>query len=488
MEKPYFCGRLQFVSFMKRVICCGVAGLLFAVGVQGQSLDQAKKFYDQGRYAEAMPAFERLVKQSPANGAYCHWYGVCCYETGAWEKAEQYLEVGVKRKVQESFRYLAMVYFRSYRFEQAATLFGEYIALAEKQKQDTKPFVEWKERAERAGRMLEKVEQVQVIDSVVTDKNTFLHAYTLSKESGTIMSASSFFAGDPADDVPMVYMNQRGDKVFYAQQTGGHYQIYTQSKLLNTWGDEKLLPEAVNRGEDNSYPFVLSDGVTLYYASTAEGSLGGYDLFVTRYNTANNNYLAPEQLGMPYNSIYNDYLIVFDEFKHLGWFVSDRYQPEDKVCVYLFVVNEERERVESDDMQDKRRRAMVNSIRDTWLEGIDYTPLVALAHEDLFDEGVSAERDFEFVVSQDIVFYTLEEISNAEARDIYTKYLALCRQAADMEARLDMLRVEYASAQAEQRERLRSVILQAETRLEELLPQLSDTERQARNAVLTAPK
>ncbi|MDR2792010.1 MAG: tetratricopeptide repeat protein [Tannerellaceae bacterium] len=473
---------------MKRVIFCAVAWLLFSAGAQGQSLDQAKKFYDRQQFGEAKPAFERLVKQSPGNGAYNHWYGVCCYETGEWERAEQYFEVGVKRKVQESFRYLAMIYFRSYRFEQAAALFGEYIAQMEKRKQDTNPVVEWKERAERAGRMLDKVERVQVIDSIVTDKDDFIHVYTLSKENGTIMPAERFFAETPADDVSMVCMNQRGDKVFYAQQTDGHYRIYAQSKLLSSWGDEKLLPETVNNGTDSNYPFVLSDGITLYYASTAEGSLGGYDLFVTRYNTATNNYLAPEQLGMPYNSIYNDYMIVFDEFKHLGWFVSDRFQPEDKVCVYLFVVNGERERVESGDMQDKRQRAMVRSIRDTWVEGADYTPLVALAHEDPLDDVSAVKRDFEFVVSRDVIFYTLDEIPNAEARNLYTKYLSLCRQASELEARLDVLRAEYASARNEQRERLRPSIVQAEENLEALRPLLVETEKQARNAVLTAKK
>lgn len=43
-------------------------------------------------------------------------------------------------------------------------------------------------------------------------------------------------------------------------------------------------------------PVCLSDGVTIYYATDGEG-LGGYDIFVTRYNTNTDSYLTPENVG-----------------------------------------------------------------------------------------------------------------------------------------------------------------------------------------------
>ena len=100
-----------------------------------------------------------------------------------------------------------------------------------------------------------------------------------------------------------VYMNQKEDKIYYAHSTdGNHNCLFTQSKLMDQWGDEKQLPMNINSDADDGYPFVLSDGVTIYYASKGNGSLGGYDLFVTRYNINSDTYLTPEQLGMPYNS------------------------------------------------------------------------------------------------------------------------------------------------------------------------------------------
>lgn len=33
-----------------------------------------------------------------------------------------------------------------------------------------------------------------------------------------------------------------------------------------------------------AYPFLMQDGQTLYFAYTGPGTLGGYDLYVTRYD------------------------------------------------------------------------------------------------------------------------------------------------------------------------------------------------------------
>ena len=52
-------------------------------------------------------------------------------------------------------------------------------------------------------------------------------------------------------------------------------------------------------------------------------------------------------------------MMVIDEAKQLGWFVSDRYQPEGKVCVYLFIPNDNRERVDSEDVELKRARPLL---------------------------------------------------------------------------------------------------------------------------------
>jgi len=463
-------------------ICCLCS---FCTGIQAQSLDQAKKLYNEGEYAEAKPAFERLVKQAPNNGSYNHWYGVCCYETGDMEGAEKHLKVGVSRKVQESYRYLAEVYYETYRFEEASELFDEYIALLTKKKQDVEPFQKRKDLADNAQRLLDKVEDVQVIDSMVVNKEDFLKAYALSEESGTLSSFQDFFQSALAQQ-STVFMNQKGDKIYYAQETPDNgLSLFTQSRLMDHWGDEKQLPLNINSEGDNNYPFVLTDGITLYYASNGSGSLGGYDLYVTRYNSSSDTYLTPEQLGMPYNSPYNDYMIVFDDVKKLGWFVSDRFQPEDKVCVYLFIPNETRARVENEDIEVKRAKASLTSIDATWKEGADYTAQIKLAHEEIPFGKEEIKKDFEFVINNTVVYYTLEDITSPEARSHYEKVVNFNKQIAELNAKLSEMRMAYSEGNSAKKSQLKPQILQAESQLDNLLSQPKEWEKKARNAEIT---
>lgn len=466
----------------KKLLCALGLALYCCAGLQAQSLDQAKKLYNEGNYAEAKPAFEKLVKQAPGNGSYNYWYGVCCFETGDLAGAEKHLSAAVKRKVQEAYRYLGEVYYATYRFDKAAEMFEDYITLLAKKKQPAEAAEIRLDLATKANRMMDKTEDVQIIDSLVVDKADFLSAYTLSEESGSLASFQHFFQ-TPDEVSSTVYKNQKGDMIYYAHATdGNHYCLFSQSKLIDGWGDEKQLPMNINSNEDDNYPFVLPDGVTIYYASKGNGSLGGYDLFVTRYNMSSDTYLTPEQLGMPFNSPFNDYMMVIDEVKGLGWFVSDRYQPDDKVCVYLFIPNDERKRVDSEEEDVKRARASIASIRDSWREGADYAELIRLAHAELPYGKNEIKKDFDFVISNQLTYYTMDEIQSPEARNYYEKVIALRRQIDELNSQLDKWRNAWTTGNKSRREQLAPKIEEAEKQLDTLLQQPAGWEKKARNA------
>ncbi|MEG1543340.1 MAG: tetratricopeptide repeat protein [Tannerellaceae bacterium] len=451
-------------------------------GLQAQSLDQAKKLYNDGKFAEAKPAFEKLIKQAPSNSSYNHWYGVCCYETGDLISAEKYLRIAVKRRVQEAYRYMGDLCFRTYRFEEAAEMYDEYIALLEKKKQNTELYDAKLDLTEKALRMMEKTENIQIIDSIVVDKNNLLSAYTLSEESGNLVRYGDFFeTNQPISST--VYTNQKGDKIHYAHPAEDNlYCLFSQSKLMDKWGDEKQLPMNVNSNKNDNYPFVLSDGVTIYYASEGNGALGGYDLFVTRYNTNSDNYLAPEQLGMPFNSPANDYMLVIDESKGLGWFASDRNQPEGKVCVYLFIPDDSHKRVEGEDMVVKRARASITAIKDSWVADANYANLIALSHKEIPYGKVEIKKDFEFVINNNVVYYTLKEIKSPEARNYYEKVIYLNKQIQQVNDQLVALRTSYVAGNKAKRDQLSPAILKAEEQLNSLLYQPDEQEKKARNA------
>lgn len=454
-----------------------------ATGLFGyaQSLDQVKTMFNEGNYEEAKPGLAKLVKQSPNNSKYNQWYGVCCYETKDYVNAEKYLTVANKRKEMDSYRYLAMLYADLYRFSDAIGMWEDYIALQKKQKNDPSESEKKLEQARNLNRMLEKSEDVQIIDSIVVGKNTFLEAYNLSEESGILVPYSQFFTNGQFVS-STVYTNQKGSGIYYARPSdNGVYTIYSQSKLLDAWGDEKaLLP---NQSNDNNYPFVMSDGVTMYFASKGYETIGGYDIFVTRYNTNTNSYLTPEQMGMPFNSPANDYMLVIDESKGIGWFASDRNQPDGYVCVYLFIPDASRKRIDSETGLDElRRRAALVSIRESWKDGVDYSGLLQLAHSDKPQNEVKKERDFEFFINDKTTYYSLNEIKSREAKELYAEVLSINKQIESLKSKLYEIRNTYTNTQPSSREPLKSTILQAENQLYALMEKAREREKKARNA------
>jgi len=446
-----------------------------------QSLDQAKKWYNEGLFEEAKPVFEKLVKQSPNNSSYSLWYGVCCYETDELETAEKYLLLARNRKVTDACRYLATMYTSTYRFKEAATMWEDYIDQLTKKKENTEVYESQLERVEKLSRMRDRAEDVQIIDSMVVSKDKILSAYFLSEDCGVLQMDGDFFLSFETPP-STVYINPKGDRAFYARPApDGRFTLYTQTKLLDIWTDEKPLFPADT--EENNYPFVLGDGVTIYFASKGNGSIGGYDLFVTRYNTNSNAYLAPEQLSMPFNSPSNDYLMVVDEVKGLGWFVSDRFQPEDKVCVYLFIPNDSRKYFEESESDESLNgRAALTSIHDTWLPGSNYEELILLAKANISNTYKQEIRDFEFVVNDRTVYYSLADFRSPEAKSFFERVIGLKQQANTVESDLVEKRNIYTLANQSVKDQMRPVILQTETELRILFSQIDEWEKRTRNS------
>ncbi len=82
-------------------------------------------------------------------------------------------------------------------------------------------------------------------------------------------------------------------------------------------------------------PFLLSDGLRLIFSSNRPEGLGGYDLYLSRYNIERNRYLEPNSLPLPFNSPYNDYFFAYDDERLISYLISDRYAEEGKVRLYV---------------------------------------------------------------------------------------------------------------------------------------------------------
>ena len=458
-----------------KLILIGLA-IFCSSTVYGQTLEQAKKMFTEGNFEESKPVFEKLVKQSPSNASYNFWYGACCFETGEYSQSQPYLEKAAKRQVINAYLYLGRLYYKLYRFEEAVDNIEEHIMWLEKKKRDTEAAEAELDRCRRAERMIRAVENVAVIDSFVVDKNEFLSAYRLSKETGTI----SF-----TDDGGTQFVSEMGDKRFFPKaDSEGKTELYMQSKMIDKWGRAEALESLNARAENLGYPFMDSDGITFYYAAESEESIGGYDIFVTRYDSEDGTFLRPNNIGMPFNSTANDYMYVIDDFNGLGWFASDRFQPDDKVCVYVFVPNEQRISYDYEETDQDLMicLASLQSIKATWTDpDITRQGRQLLAAALYSREESKVKKDFEFVINDNKVYTKLADFRSSEARSTFQQYLQKQKELTALEESVEKQRITYSSSSKSGKEKMSATLLAQEKLENNLRHEVQELALKARN-------
>lgn len=449
-------------------------GLCMAGTAGAQTLTQAKNFFEQGEFEKAKPVFERLVKQSPSNASYNFWYGACCYETGENEKAYTYLSKSAKRRYIDAYLYLGKWCYDAYRFDEAEENLNEYIDLRSRKKGSTEDGERMLEKVRRGQRMIRGVEKVAVIDSFVVDKQDFLKAYKLSADAGDIQITEN----------GVQFTNEMGDKQLQSVRNAeGQASLYSSMKMIDQWSKPEAVT-SINELGNADYPFVAGDGITVYYASDNEESMGGYDIFVTRYDSDDNSYLRPDNLGMPFNSPANDYMYVIDDLNNLGWFVSDRRQPEGKVCVYVFVPNASKQvyDYENGDPDQIAALARLDRISDTCTDEDKVRTarqqLAALVYSK--DEN-TRKADFTFIVDDSATYHSLRDFRSSEARK---QFQMLQQKEKDLESligQLDKKREAYAQVAESNRANMAPGMLDMEKRVEQLRQDIEELTNTVRN-------
>ena len=213
--------------------------------------------------------------------------------------------------------------------------------------------------------------------------------------------------------------------------------------------------------------------------------MGGYDIFVTKYNINTDEYSDPEQLPMPFNSPYNAYMMAIHEVNHVGWIASERNQPEGKVCIYIFLYEKTPEFYFPEDRSLRLRQlARLVSIRETWKDGVDYKPVLEkIRNMQPAEKKTPAKNAIAFVVTDRIVYTTLSQFKSKEARDLFVKSQELRRVISANETELDRLRKEYLAGKNLSATAGR--IQELEKLLMTLYPQPEDYEKQSREAELS---
>lgn len=441
---------------------------MLALIAAAQSRDKAKKLFNSGKFEEAKPMFQKLLKGSPRNSEYNYWYAACCIETGDTVEVLDMLEFAASRKIVNAYRYLGDYYYGKSNFPKAEE---NYNAFLEKTKVDSLR-LEYSKRAVKASdaaRMVKNTENVCFVDSFVVSKDNFLAAYRVGNDVGRITKNSIYFKDEALPG--FLYETERGMDIFfsdYDEKTDSLMKIYHNSKADGEWGSPRMLAGFNTFGNDD-YPFMASDGVTLYFASDGNGSIGGYDIFMTRMDTESGSFLRPDNIGMPFNSTANDYMLVINEVANLGWFATDRNQPEGLVCVYVFVPNESRVKYDYEALGYEKMAsyAAIASIAETQAnENVVRKARQQMAVLIYSHEEESEGEDFLFVIDDMRDYTKLNDFRSEKAKKMFVNWRKRTAQHQQDLKALELKRDAYADAGKAEKQRMGSSILELEGRVE----------------------
>ena len=366
---------------------------------------------------------------------------------------------------------------------------------AQKKKSATKAKVKQKttvvdnELEQRLESMRGFTQKVMFIDSVVVSKSKLLSSLNIPDEAGSIQAYNKFFN---TTDQPnsIVYLNQLKNKCVFSKFTDGGWDLYSKEMIGEKWSNAVPLKGLDILGDDVdiNWPFLLSDGTTLYFAAKGEESIGGFDIFMTRYDETTQSYLKPENIGMPFNSIDNDYFFIVDEYDGIGWFATDRNQPEGKVCIYSFIYNNVRENYVVDEYTPEQLRQLseIHSISQTWTSNqarLSALEQLTAVYKRKFTQ--KKKNDFEFVINDELTYTTLTDFRSSEAAEMYVDLNELLRKKNKLDSSIERARIAYPTARQAQREQYKQQLLAAEKQSEKYETDIKNLSKKIRRIELT---
>ena len=326
--------------------------------------------------------------------------------------------------------------------------------------------------------MLPNTDKLLVVDSMVVDKESFLKHLDLQNENG--------YVGIENDNA--WFINALKNKKIYASgdSLSGRKLIlayYVNSK----WEDRRPISELNTIFSDINFPFLMPDATTLFFSAKGHNSIGGFDIYTTRLDVDNGGFYIPDNYGLPYNSTANDYFLAIDERNNLGWLVSDRYQPEDKVCIYIFVPNKNRVKLaqEGFDNNTIKKLAQLNNIQDTWNFGDKQEAMRNL-------ERLRTQRNVEnkgresvlFIVNDKIKYTSLSQFKSNKSKQLFAKLEDNKQLVSKQKTELENLRIQYNQANKAKQSSLKQDILFIEKQLMKYQLEQKELERNIRELEL----
>ena len=220
---------------------------------------------------------------------------------------------------------------RSYRFEEALDHYARASALTVDA--DTVRLLrERMDRSQNALNMTDFCADPVVIARERFSRKDFFLFYPLKNQTWRLPPHSL----DPSDDGFPTYAPRGGQSLYFsAPDATGFRNLYVSSSDGSVWSSPQLMGEHLLSPGNEVFPMLSEDGKTLTFSSDGLHGMGGYDLYRATWNEETGTWGEPVNMGFPFSSPGDDFLLVDSPDGRYTLFASNRDCAPDSVYIYV---------------------------------------------------------------------------------------------------------------------------------------------------------
>jgi len=312
----------------------------------GEIERNADVLFENGDYLEAGKLYLKVIsdRERIKDHTLNFKYGTCLlyYKGEKKQEAITYLKRAVKKPSIDvrAFYYLGKAYHYNYQFDLAQKFYEKFDKNASSN--DKKPFNVLADinACKNGKKLLSDITNMIVIKKSQIKKENFYELYKLENIGGSILRYDEFQSkyDKKVGHVPIIHF-PKGSPFIYFSSYGDNgatgLDIYVVKKLPNNeWSLAQKVKGGVNTFQDENFPYMSADRQFLYFSSKGHNSMGGYDVFRSRYFPDDNTYMAPDNMDFAISSPDDDLFYIVDSLDRTAYFTSARESELGKLTVY----------------------------------------------------------------------------------------------------------------------------------------------------------
>lgn len=131
--------------------------------------------------------------------------------------------------------------------------------------------------------------------------------------------------------------------IFAADREGGRggSDLYVSRAMPNgSWSVPENLGSLINTDLDEDYPQLANDDKRLYFSSVGHNSMGGYDIFYSDWDSVNNRWAEPQNIGYPVNTPDDNVQICFTASGRYAYMAALRPEGFGNLDIYRVIFHD----------------------------------------------------------------------------------------------------------------------------------------------------